>query len=95
MYEVTFSGRVIDALRELIARNPAHRSQLVTVLREIEHRLQIYPQFGQPLWDLVVDPAQLWIGVVPPLVIHYILDEAQRRVMVASPPRPLPHTGIV
>lgn len=95
MYEVTFSGRVIDALRELVSRNPTHKSQLVAALREIERRLQIYPQFGQPLWDLAVDPAQLWIGVVPPFVIHYILDESQRRVVVALPPRPLPHTGIV
>jgi hypothetical protein len=94
MYEVSFSGRVIDALRDLVLRNPARAPQLLAALREIERRLRIYPQFGQPLRDLVADPAQLWIGVVPPFVIHYILDEAERRVMVALPLKLLPHTGV-
>lgn len=95
MYEVTYSGRVIDALRELVLRNPTHAPLLLDALREIERRLRVYPQFGQPLRDPSVDPAQLWVGVVPPLVLHYILDESQRRVMVALPPQPLPRTGIV
>ena len=95
MYEVTFSGRVIDTLRALVIRNPTRAPELLAALREIERRLQIYPQFGQPLWDLAADPARLWIGVVSPFVIHYILDETQRRVMVALPPKLLPRTGMV
>jgi hypothetical protein len=95
MYEVSFSGRVLDSLRQLAARNPAHTGSIAAALRAIEYRLRLYPQFGQPLYDLSAGPAQLWIGVVPPLVFHYVLEENPRRVTVLRPPRPLPRTGIV
>ncbi len=95
MYEVNYSGRVTDALRDLVFRNGARAAELLATLREFDRRLRFYPQFGQPLRDLVVKPAQLWVGVVSPLVFHYVLDEEHRRVMVVRPPMPLPHTGIV
>ena len=95
MYEVNYSPHVLDVIRQMILHNPAHAAELLASLRELDRRLRIYPQFGQPLWDLSVRPAQLWIGVVAPLVLHYILNEDQRRVMVVRPPIPLPHTGIV
>jgi hypothetical protein len=95
MYEVSYAPRVLDTIRQMILPNPAHAAELITALRELEQRLRVYPQFGQPLRDLSVRPAQLWIGVVPPLVLHYVLNEDQRRVMVVRSPIPLPHTGIV
>lgn len=95
MYEVGYSGRVLDAMRELIARNPGRGLQLLTALRLADYRFRIYPQFGQPLHDLSVGSAQLWVGVVAPLVFHYVLDEGQRRVSILRPPMPLPRTGIV
>ncbi len=95
MSGVHYSAHVLDVIRQMILRNPDHTAELVGALRELERRLRIYPQFGQPLWDLSVRPARLWIGVVSPLVLHYVVDEDRRVVMVASPPRPLPHTGIV
>jgi hypothetical protein len=95
MYEVNYSPHVLDMIRQMILHNPTHAAALLASLRELDRRLRIYPQFGQPLWDLSVRPTRLWIGVVPPLVLHYILDEDQRRVMVIRPPIPLPHTGIV
>jgi hypothetical protein len=95
MYEVSYSGRVIDALRALVLRNPGHVRMLLGALRGVERRLRVYPQFGQPLRDLAGGPAQLWIGVVPPLVFHYILNEDRRTVLVIRPPAPLPRTGIV
>lgn len=95
MYEVSYAPRVLDAIRRMLLRNPAHLSELVAALRELERRLQIYPQFGQPLWDLSVPSAQLWVGVVAPLVLHYVLDEDRRRVTVTRELRVLPRTGIV
>jgi hypothetical protein len=94
MYAVSYAGRVISALRELVLRNPARAPQLLASLREIDRRLRIYPQFGQPVRDLVVEPAQLGIGVVSPLVVHYVLDEERKLVMVVRPCVPLPHLGI-
>lgn len=95
-YRVTYSGRVRDGLRDLMARarglglGPAVRAAIL----EIDRRLQIYPQFGQPLRDLAIEDAALWIGVVPPLVVQYILDEAGRQVMVVLPLDPLPASGL-
>jgi hypothetical protein len=100
MYDVSYSGRVIDLLRELIARNPAHAARILTAVRDIDHRLRIYPQFGQPLRDLSLPRATLWIGSVAPLVVHYVLVEADdagqgRQVIVVRPFTPFAHSEIV
>ena len=94
MYDVHYSPFVIDTIREFARRNPGRTAEILTALREFDRRFRLYPQFGQPLRDLTIEPAQLWIGVVPPLVLHYVLDEAQRLVLVVRPPLPLPRTGI-
>lgn len=90
-YEVSYSGRVREALKDLLvrARQRGHAHQVLDAVREIDRRLQLYPQFGQPLRDLSVEPAQLWIGVVSPLVVRYVLDEQRRQVMVVFPMVPL------
>jgi hypothetical protein len=95
-YRVSYSGRVRDGLRDLLtrARGLGLGPELRAAILEIDRRLQIYPQFGQPLRDLAVDNATLWIGVVPPLVVQYILDEAGRQVMVVLPVVPLRGLGL-
>jgi hypothetical protein len=95
-YPVSYSGRVRDALKALVARarSLGLDQQVLAAVREIDRRLQIYPQFGQPLRDLSVEPAQLWIGVVSPLVVQYVLDEQRRQVMVVLPMTPLPDSGL-
>ncbi len=100
MYETSYSGRVIDMLRDMITRNPTHAARILVAVREIDRRLRIYPQFGQPLRDLSVAGAQLWIGAVFPLVVQYVVVEAddggrKRQVMVVRPFTPLPNSGIV
>ena len=55
---------------------------MLSALKELDRRLHVYPQFGQPLRDLQLKPAQLWIGVISPLVVRYVLDEERRLVMV-------------
>ena len=98
MYEVSYSGRVIDRLRELVARNPTHAARILAAVREIDRRLRIYPQFGQPLRDLAVEDAQLWFGVVSPLVVYYVVAESDsghgRQSIVVQPFAVLPHLGI-
>lgn len=95
-YRVSYSQRVRDELVRLVARARARglSPQVLTAVREIDRRLQVYPQFGQPLRNLSVDPAQLWIGVVAPLVVHYVLDEDRREVSVILPFQPLPRSGL-
>jgi hypothetical protein len=100
MYEVHHSGRVIDLLREMILRNPNYADQIIAAIQEIDHRLHIYPQFGQPLRDLSVNRAQLWIGTVTPLVVHYVEVEGDesgsgRQVIVVRPIAALSNSGIV
>lgn len=95
-YRVAYSGRVRDAAKQLMdrARERGLEARVFAAFKEIDRRLRIYPQFGDPLRDLVLTPARLWIGVVNPLVVTYLLDEDRRLVMVGVPIQPLPHTGL-
>lgn len=43
MYEVNYSGRVTDALRDLVFRNGARAAELLATLREFDRRLRFYP----------------------------------------------------
>ena len=83
-------------MRSLIsrARDRGLVPQLRAAIKEIDRRLHLYPQFGQPLRDLELKPLQLWLGVVAPLVVHYVLDEERRLVVVLRPPLPLPRSGL-
>ena len=93
---MSYSGRVRDGLRDLIVRAAAVGlgPDVLAAIRGIDTRLRIYPQFGQPLRDLSAVPAQLWVGVIPPLVVQYVLDESRRQVMVVHPITPLPNSGL-
>ena len=86
-YGLSWSGRVIDELKRstVRARDRGRGAEWLSALKELEHRLRIYPQFGEPLRDLTVDGAQEWIGVVGPLAVRYILDESTRQVHVVHP----------
>ncbi len=95
-YRVSYSGRVREELRALLARarGLGRAPEVLAAVKEIDRRLQIYPQFGQPLRDLTLEPAQVWIGVVPPLTVQYVLDEARHAVFVVVPLLPLPSSGL-
>lgn len=95
-YQVSYSGRVRDALRDLVLRalEVGLGAEILAAVREIDTRLHIYPQFGQPLRDLSVESAQLWIGVVAPVVVQYVLVESRRQVMVVQPLRPVSGYGL-
>jgi hypothetical protein len=105
MYRVTYSRRVIEALRELVKRKPNHASIIRATVLEIDRRLKVYPQFGQPLRNLSINRAQHWIATFPPLAVHFLLleydDEKKTttgfhgQVMVVRPFRPFSRSGIV
>ena len=95
LYDVSYSGRVHEAMRAIVVR--AQRAglgfQVFEALRQLDRLLKVYPHFGQPLRDLSVTPAQLWIGVISPIVIRYIINEDRRQVLVVSLPQILPRSG--
>lgn len=93
-YRVAYSGRVQDEPRALLRRatDAGVGAEVLAAVADMDRRLRVYPQFGQPLRDLVA-PARLWVGVVPPLVVQYVLDESRRQVSVLLPITPLPHSG--
>ena len=99
MYEVSISGRVEDELVALLNRNPTHAVAINEAFHEIVRRLRIYPQFGDPLRNLSVPDAQLWVATVGPLVVHYILvepdDQTRRQVMIVRPFIAVTGSGIV
>lgn len=86
-YRLTYSGHVLDTTRDLLVWAGGHglRPRVAAAVREIDRLLKIYPQFGQPLRDLSVAPLRHWVGVVAPVVVHYILDEDRRAVTVLRP----------
>ena len=94
-YRVVYSGVVLATLRDYAARaKAAGQSDLLgSALKELERRLRIYPQFGEPLFDLTQEPGQIYDGTVPPLVVRYAVFEDRRLVFVGSPPHLLPNPG--
>ena len=63
LYRVVYSERVRIALSKLLmlARNHGLGIQVLEAVKEMDRRLHIYPQFGQPLRDLVLElSASAW-----------------------------------
>ena len=95
-YSVTYTGWVRAGLRELVtkAAQLGIGASIIAALKDLDYRLRIYPQFGQPLRDMAVMPGQLCVGVVPPLVARYVLDEKNRSVSVGARIQVLPGFGL-
>ena len=95
LYHVTYSQRVRSELLRLGERAKAagYGKQFFAAVKEIDRLLHLYPQFGQPLYDLKHQPMQVCIGVVPPLVLRFGIHQERRLVMVAYPMLPLPRCG--
>ncbi len=53
----------------------------------------MYPQFGDPLVDLLAEAGQVRLGVVPPLAMRYGVLEERRMVLVAALPVLMPRQG--
>lgn len=90
-YRVTLSGRVFDKVRELAAAAARGDGEaFLAAPREFDHRLRVYPQFGDPLVDLWEEVGQIRIGIVPPLAMRYAVFEERRQVFVAALPVLMP-----
>jgi hypothetical protein len=73
-----------------ISRARGDGEAFLAALREFHRRLQVYPQFGDPLVDLQREAGHLRIGIVPPLAMRYGVLEERRQVFVAARPVLLP-----
>ena len=95
-YRVIYSEHVRQELRRLGARANQRGlgQQFLDTLRQIDSRLSVYPQFGEPLRDLRTEGETLWVGTVSPLVVQYVIDKARRMVFVVFPLVPLPNSGL-
>lgn len=91
-YRVTYSAAVRQRLKALaaVARDRGDGEAFLAALREFDRRLQLYPQFGDPLVDLRAEVGQVRLGAVPPLAMRYGVIEERRLVLVAAPPVLLP-----
>ncbi len=87
-YKVAYSEAVRSEARRLIAvaATPEEARRIIAAFRSIDHRLRIFPQFGEPLLDLKHETGRMWIGVIDPVVIRYAVFEERRLVMVGILP---------
>ena len=95
-YRVVYSQRVRESLRELLARARARGigPRVLEAVRQVDERLRLYPQFGNPLIELTHILGQVRIGTIPPLVVRYAVYEERRMVAVTVPLLPLPGSGL-
>lgn len=91
-YRVVVSDAVRQRLRELadeaIARGDG--PAFVGAVRAFMARLAIYPQFGDPIIDLVQGGGQIRVGIIRPLSMRYGVHEDQRIVFCGAIPILLP-----
>jgi hypothetical protein len=94
-YRVLPSTRVVHELQSLMRRAIAagRGSQSLAALKEMQHRLSMYPQFGENLKGLRQTRETLWIGTIPPLVVQYVIDDVIRAVFIGIPIKALPNAG--
>ena len=71
-YRVVYADRVRQRLLALadVARERGDGDAFVAAVKEIHRRLCLYPQFGEPLFDMVQEQGQVWIGFVRPLAMR-------------------------
>lgn len=95
-YRVCYSERVRNELKKLIARANERGlgSQVLDAVKEMDRRLSSEPLFGEPLIDLSLEPSQMRIGTVPPLVVRYAVYPEKRLVIVSIPIETLPRSGL-
>jgi hypothetical protein len=91
-YHVVYSKRVTSHLETLVrlTSSPGKAKAILEAAKEIDRRLGIYPQFGEPLRSVRRHSSQIWLGVVDPLVVHYSIHEDIRQVWVVVPKLLLP-----
>ena len=91
-YRVVYAERVRQRLLALadVARERGDGDAFVAAVKELHRRLCLYPQFGEPLFDLTQEAGQVWLGIVRPLTMRYGILDDRRVVMVSELPVLLP-----
>jgi hypothetical protein len=91
-YTVEYSSFVLQQLRRL-AQEASVRGDgpaFVAALREFHRRLELFPQFGDPIMDLSTEDGQIRLGIIRPLCMRYGVYEARRLVLCGALPVLLP-----
>ncbi len=85
-YRVVYAEVARTVLREFgnTARAAGQSGEAVAALNQLDHRLHLFPQFGEPLMDLKQETGQIFIGIVAPLLVRYAVYEERRLVVVAT-----------
>lgn len=91
-YRVEYSEAVLQHIRLLATQATARGDgpAFTAALKELDRRLRVYPQFGDPQIDLTVGGGQLRIGIIRPISIRYGVNEDLRIVFCTAPPTLLP-----
>ena len=91
-YRIELSDQVRTRIFELAdaARDRGDGPAFLAALKGFYHRLRVYPQFGDPLADLVRYVGQTRIGIIPPLSMRYGVIEDERLVFVTALPVLMP-----
>ena len=91
-YRVVYSDAVKSRLRELsdvaIARGDG--PAFLAALKAVADRLPVYPQFGDPIMDLVAEEGQIRLGIIRPISMRYGMYEDRRLVLCGTLPVLLP-----
>jgi hypothetical protein len=87
-YQITLSAQAFEWVKEIskVAVSRGDSQSFLHALKEFHRRLRIYPQFGDPLVDLVEHHGQIRIGIIPPLAMRYAVYEDQRLVIISAKP---------
>jgi hypothetical protein len=91
-YRVAYSGLVLQRLR-MLAREASARGDgaaFTSALKEFHRRLELFPQFGDPLTDLSAEEGQIRLGIIRPLSMRYGVFEGRRLVVCGALPILLP-----
>ena len=94
LYQVAYSERVRRRLAEMGAEaaRRGDREAFAAALKDFDGKLHLYPQFGDPLRDLVIERAALYNGIIRPLCMRNAVYENERLVVVVGIPVLMPMT---
>lgn len=96
-YRVVYSGLCLREAEQLLlrARAQGRFAEIAEAFRDVHRRLGWIPlDFGEPLRDFVHLGIQVRLGVRPPLVVTFGVDEVRRLVHVTIPFKLLSRSGL-
>ncbi len=96
-FRVVYSELCRSTTKDLLilAKAKGRFKEIAQAVQEINTRLEWIPlDFGQPLRDFVHLGIKVHIGVLPPFVVKYGVDETRRIVYVTLPLSLLPKSGL-